>query len=119
MGCYITLRNCEEGNMAEQGQKYDTGKLRYDLLPPKALEHLVKIYTDGSMKYAPRNWEKGMSWGRIFAAVMRHLWAFWAGETYDKDSGCLHVAHAAWGCLALVEYVLNKAGIDDRPYAAT
>jgi hypothetical protein len=99
----------------EPGKRYDVGKLRYDLLPPDALEQLVLVYTKGAEKYADRNWEKGMSWSRCFGPLMRHAWAFWRGEDLDRESGLPHMAHAAWNCFALMAYTMRKIGNDDRP----
>jgi len=97
-----------------EGRKDDTGKLRFDLIPPGPLEALAAIYTMGAAKYADRNWEKGIRWGRVFGAVMRHLWAFWRGEDIDPESGLPHVAHAAWGCFALLEYMRTHPELDGR-----
>lgn len=99
----------------EPGLRYDAGKARYDLLPADALHSLVNVYTAGAAKYADRNWEKGMSWSRCFGSLMRHCWAFWRGETFDPESKCHHMAHAAWNALALVAYDLRGVGTDDRP----
>ena len=95
--------------------KSDAGKSRYDLLPARALQELADVYTFGASKYAPRNWEAGLPFSRIFAALMRHSWAFWRGETIDSETKLHHMAHAAFGCLALVEYFYTKKGEDDRP----
>lgn len=114
-GFYI-CHECAEKEQWKQdeGIKHDTDKPRYDLVPPDALAEVVTIFTYGSNKYQPRNWEKGMSWGRCFGAAMRHLWAFWRGEDRDPESGHLHLAHAATNCLFLLSYYLRKIGEDDR-----
>lgn len=96
------------------GVKYDEGKNRYDLIPPDALDELAKVFTYGTIKYEDRNWEKGMGWGRLFGAAMRHLWAFWRGEDKDPESGLHHLAHATWNCLCLLSMFMRKAGADDR-----
>jgi hypothetical protein len=100
--------------MTDKGIKHDQGKLRYDLIPPHALEELAKVYTQGAEKYGEYNWSKGITWSRIFAAIMRHLWAFWKGEDIDSDSGISHVTHAMWGCFTLVEYYKSHPELDDR-----
>lgn len=105
--------------MTTEGVKYDTGKPRYDLIPAEPLEALAQVYTMGASKYADRNWEKGLKWSRVFAAIMRHLWAFWRGEETDKESGLPHVIHAAWGCFALAEFMATKRTFDDRPTSYT
>lgn len=97
-----------------EGLRYDGGKLRYDLLPPDALEELVKVYTQGAKKYAENNWLKGMSWSRVFGSLLRHAWAFWRGEILDPETGCHHMAHVAWNAFALCTYALRKIGTDDR-----
>lgn len=97
-----------------EGIKHDAGKHRYDLLPPDALEYMVDVFTYGARKYEDRNWEKGMKWGRVFGATMRHLWAFWRGQDIDPESGLHHIAHAAANCLFLLAYAMRKVGEDDR-----
>lgn len=111
----MTEQNISSSTSANEGVKYDSDKLRYDLIPPDALEFLARVYTMGAKKYADRNWEKGISYSRIFGAIMRHLWAFWKGESIDTESGLPHPAHAAWGCFALMHYMLHNADKDDRP----
>lgn len=99
-----------------EGRKDDGGKLRFDLLPPDALRELVRVYTLGAVNYGPRNWETGISFGRIFAALQRHSWAWAEGEENDPDDGLPHMAHAAWNCLTLLAYSLRGiAAFDDRP----
>lgn len=99
------------------GYRMDEGKLRWELLPVKAVEELVRVYGFGLHKgYPARNWEKGMAWSRMFGALMRHAWRFWAGEDEDPESGLSHMAHVAWNALALVEYWKRGLGEDDRPY---
>lgn len=97
-----------------EGIKYDAGKPRMDLLPPELLFAVSNILEFGARKYAARNWEKGMAWGRVFGAAQRHLWAWWSGETKDPETGFSHLWHAAC-CLAfLVAYEMRGAGTDDR-----
>jgi len=100
---------------AEPAKRFDAGKPRYDLVPDDAFRELVEVYSMGARKYEPRGWEKGMSWSRCFAALMRHAWAFWRGEETDPESGLHHMAHVAWNALALVSYSKRQIGTDDRP----
>lgn len=96
------------------GVKYDDGKLRYDLISSIGLERLASVYTMGAKKYGDHNYRSGLKWSRVFGAVMRHLWAFWRNEDLDKESGLPHLAHAAWGCFALLEYAQTHKELDDR-----
>lgn len=97
-----------------KGCKFDLGKSRYDLIPPNPLEELARVYTYGAKKYDDNNWRKGLKWGRVFGAIMRHLWRFWWGEDFDKESGLPHLSHAAWGCFTLLEYMITHKELDDR-----
>ena len=103
----------------DEAIKYDHGKLRYDLVPPEALEELVRVYSFGAAKYDQDQWRKGMSWRRVFAAIMRHTWAWMRGEDRDSESGLPHLAHAAWGCFTLLAYGKGGLGQDDRPVVNT
>lgn len=96
------------------GTKLDVGKLRYDLIPPEALEALAEILTLGSIKYSDRNWEKGMKWGRVFGAMMRHAWSWWRGQTLDPESGKSHMWHVLCNAAFLTTYEARKIGEDDR-----
>ena len=102
-----------------EGRKDDAGKLRMELLPPELSVEVARVLTFGAVKYGDRNWEKGMKWGRVFGALMRHLWAWWNPLVPDTDAetGFSHLAHAAC-CLAfLIAYESRAAGEDDRPRA--
>jgi uncharacterized HAD superfamily protein len=99
-----------------QGLRYNKGKLRFDLLHPWANEQLAKVFTMGSEKYAPRNWEQGMKWTSVIASLKRHLNAIENGEDYDAESGLLHSAHVMWGAHALTAYYKLYPEGDDRPH---
>lgn len=104
------------GVAAVHGVKFDDNKTRYDLLPPEALEGAAQVFAVGAKKYGPRNWEKGMNWGRVFAACMRHLWAWWRGESVDPETGISHLHHAACNIMMLQAYEARKMDrFDDRP----
>lgn len=100
---------------ANEGVKFDGGKLRMDLLPPDALEALARILTDGAVKYGPRNWERGMDWSRPYAALLRHLLAWWGGQDTDPESGHPHLWHVMTNAVFLVSYEQRNIGEDDRP----
>tara|TARA_R100001594_G_scaffold74253_1_gene108904 strand:+ start:3090 stop:3431 length:342 start_codon:yes stop_codon:yes gene_type:complete len=95
--------------------KHDTGKTRYDLLPPEALEQVADVFTLGAKKYGGRNWEGGIEYGRVFGALMRHAWAWWRGETFDAKDGQHHLASVAFCALALLQYECVGPKNDDRP----
>ena len=99
----------------DSGVKFDAGKLPYHLIAPEVLESLAKVLDFGAKKYAPRNWENGMSWSRVFSALMRHMWSWFSGEDKDPETGFSHLEHAACCIMFLVAYEQRKVGTDDRP----
>lgn len=106
------VRHTDETTGAQKGIKAE----RFDLLPWDALEEVARVYAYGAKKYADRNWEKGYPWGWSFQALIRHASRWMCGETYDKETGLHHMAHACFHCLALVTYAIREVGKDDRPW---
>ena len=103
----------------KEGTKFDSDKLRWDLLPYGALEETVKVYTGGAKRYDDWNWAKGIKYSRIFAALCRHLMAFWwkKKRINEEDFGLHHLAHVVWCALSLLHYELDYEqykDFDDR-----
>lgn len=97
------------------GQKFDGGKPTFHLLPDDAIAEIQKVLEFGAQKYAPRNWERGMAWCRVWNACLRHLWAWSRREEVDPETGLSHLAHAACCILFLLAYEQRRVGEDDRP----
>jgi hypothetical protein len=84
------------------------------LLPWESLREISKVYHFGALKYSAHNWRKGYPWSWSFDALMRHLSAWWSGESKDPESGMSHLAHAGFHVLSLLWYELTGRGEDDR-----
>jgi len=97
-----------------EGRKDDTGKLRYDLIPPEVQMAMAAVLGVGTAKYEARDWEKGRDWSATYAALQRHLTAWWAGETYDPETGMSHLWHAQSRLGFLIAYESRGVGKDDR-----
>lgn len=97
------------------GLRYNAGKNMLELIPPEWTWGLGMVLTRGAIKYATRNWERGMKWSYPVGCALRHIYKFVCGERYDKESGCHHLYHAAWNCLALATYDLRGIGENDLP----
>ena len=108
-----------------EGRKDDSTKNRLDLIPYDVVWAVGEILTFGAAKYADRNWEKGMRWGRCFAALMRHLFAWWQSQSptttsflfgeLDMETQKSHLHHAGACLFFLIGYELRGIGEDDRP----
>ena len=97
-----------------RGLRYNTDKLRYDLIPPLANRECAKVWTEALGKYPEGNWEKGMPWTEVIASAMRHLEAIRMGEDIDAESGLLHAAHLQCNAAMLTEYYFTKQDFDNR-----
>lgn len=89
------------------GSKVDLGKLQPELIHrgfARALHQVTEIGTYGAEKYTPDGWEQVPEGQRRYMnAMYRHLGAHHQGEATDPETGYLHLAHAAWNLLALLE----------------
>ena len=98
-----------------KGLRKDDGKPRPDLFPPDALLMLAQLYARGAVKYAPRNYERGMPYSKVLGPLMRHLLYWMAGEERDPETKIHHMVHVAWNGLALACYEMRGLHrFDDR-----
>lgn len=77
-------------------------------------EGVNRVCVKGAVKYAPRNWQKGLSVRGCFDSAMRHLLQLNAGIEIDEELQEHHACHAAWNILAADWMVRNKPEFDDR-----
>lgn len=99
---------------SETGGQKGKKLARFDLLPVGPLTEVARLYGRGAEKYADRNWERGYDWSLSFAAMQRHAWAFWGGESIDPETERHHLASVVFHALALMEYEGTGKGTDDR-----
>lgn len=86
------------------GTKFDKGKRLWNLVPWGPLGEVVDVLTYGAQKYTPDNWKKVPdARNRYFSAALRHLTAWYEGESLDPESGEHHLAHATC-CLLFLMY---------------
>lgn len=94
------------------GAKLDAGKSRLGLVLSgfaRALHAVAEVGTFGAKKYSDNGWQvvpDGKA--RYLDAALRHLLPI-DGKERAADSGLLHLAHAAWNALAVLELHLRSA----------
>jgi len=119
-GAVEHMRNEHKKNIARmvkaEAVKNDRDKTRMDLLPPKALEGIAKIFTFGAKKYNDYNYKngEGLDWSRPYAAMIRHLNAWNDGEDNDPETGQSHLYHAGCCIMMLIDLVDSEKGKDTR-----
>lgn len=96
------------------GVKHDSAKPDYSLLPLAAMEPIVRVLEHGAKKYSPDNWKKVSPATRYYSAALRHLAAHQDGDKQDKESGELHLAHAAACLIFLVWHETNTGEAGDK-----
>lgn len=96
------------------GIKHDAGKVPLDLIDPTAIEGLAAVLAFGANKYAANNWRGGLSYSRLLAAMMRHLFAIMRGEDTDPESGLPHVDHVGCCWMFLSNMMKTRPDLDDR-----
>ncbi|VEJ45237.1 dATP/dGTP diphosphohydrolase domain-containing protein [Bartonella vinsonii] len=99
----------------KEAHKNDAGKSRVELIPPSTLIEIGRVLEFGAKKYGANNWRNGIDWSRLHGAALRHLLAWFDGESKDVESGLSHLAHAACCILFLMESEAKQIGHDDRP----
>jgi Domain of unknown function (DUF5664) len=105
------VRVVNETTGGEKGSKL----ARFDLVPVGPLTRLAEHYGKGANKYADRNWERGYIWSLSYAALQRHLTAWWGGEDNDPELGSNHLDAVLFHAMALREFTDTHPELDDRP----
>lgn len=93
------------------GRKDDQGKLRYHLIPPRALQEVAAVLTFGGNKYGDDNWRKVMAAAggpsRYIDAYWRHQQGWALGLLVDPESGFHPLAHSVVSQLFLIDTELG------------
>ncbi|MBS1170601.1 MAG: hypothetical protein H6R01_1519 [Burkholderiaceae bacterium] len=93
------------------GQKFDSGKRRWSLLPAGSVEEAVDVLEIGAAKYSEDNWQRVPNpRTRYYNALMRHINAWWTGEQKDPETGKHHLAHAICCAMFLIWFDINGGG---------
>ncbi len=100
-----------------KGQK----DVQMSLVPIEELQEVAKLYAYGARKYAPHNWRKGYDWSLSYDALMRHIHAFWNGESEhevvegDPSTSVSHLTSVIFHAFALMYFEKYHKELDDRP----
>ena len=89
-----------------------------ELLSVPALWEVGRVYTNGSVKHGPRDWEKGLGYTETYGGLLRHLFKWAVGYGVDKEMRTNHMACVMWRAMALLHMELlpdQYKEFDDRP----
>lgn len=87
----------------------DADATRFDLISPFGLRRLAETQAEGARKYGDHNYRKGIPFSNLLNHLERHICLFKMGDTSED-----HLAHAAWGLFALMEFQETRPELDDR-----
>ena len=108
-GCLAAIHKAQlEVVVVNNFLKFDTSKLRYDLIPTCATKALAEVLTYGAKKYKPNNWQNCDDISRYIAAAFRHLEAYRDGEKLDPESKLSHLSHLLTNITFLIHFEGNK-----------
>jgi len=99
---------------SERADRYNQGKMAWELIDFESLEPMVEVLMFGAEKYAPNNWKKGQPTSELLGSAMRHIVAYQAGEDIDPDSGKPHLGHIMCNMMFLVFNNRYRQDLDDR-----
>lgn len=102
----------DKKNLHVPGAKDDDGKIRPGLVFrgfARALREVARVSTYGANKYTEGGWQSvPNAQVRYEDAKLRHELEAACGDLRDGESGLLHLAHAAWNALAVLELYLRE-----------
>jgi hypothetical protein len=106
----FTTKDSGKRQEFDSGMVRDTqdGKPRFDLIPIGPLARLANLYMRGAVKYDENNWQKGQPYSRAYASLLRHIYAWRAGEATED-----HLAAVVWNAMALMYYEEKMPELDD------
>jgi hypothetical protein len=91
-------------------------KPNYSYIPPRALEEVAKVFTDGARKHSPFGWvESPETPTHMHGAAQRHISEWRMGRATDLESGHHPLAHAITRLLMLLAYDLKETEWKDGP----
>lgn len=108
------VKGSEVRSVSSTGGEKGTKDARFDLIPADALFQLAEHYGFGARKYDDNQWRKGYEYSKSYAAMQRHLNAWWGGEDTDEETGSSHLSAAAWHCFTLLTFMKDYPEFDDR-----
>jgi len=96
-----------------QADRFNKGKLQWNLVHFKSIEPLVRVLEFGEKKYDAFNWMKPMDTNQILNSAQRHLAAMIDGEDFDEESKFEHAGHVLCNMMFYI-YHKNKNNNNEK-----
>jgi hypothetical protein len=82
-------------------------EVRYDQIPPVALQQLAEVNQEGDKKYGGMQYMKGMPYSTFVNHMFNHLMMYCMG-----DRSAYHMAKVAWGAFAIINMDDNGQALE-------
>lgn len=109
----IDLGLIVEPKQEKLANRFNSGKIRFTLIPVEAEEAEARVWMKGAIKYGERNWEKGLSFLSILDSLDRHMKALKKGELIDSETGEPHAAHIRCNAAMLIVFEKTHPELND------
>jgi len=116
--CQIESKPSLISNVKESNPKDSVGikKVPFSTVSAPVIAEIGLAMLEGSRKYRRHNYRAiGVRASVYIDALMRHVTAWWEGESIDKDSGLSHLVKAAACLVVLRDAMILDKMVDDRP----
>ncbi len=100
---------CESAFVSHVTSLLDSLKKESGLLKHSSTCPSTRVLVSGA-----NNWRGGISYSRLIAAALRHLFAVVRGEDLDPESGLPHVDHLGCCWMFLSNMMKTRKDLDDR-----
>jgi hypothetical protein len=98
------------------GTQVTKTKPNYSLVPPKALESIVKVFTYGATKHGDFTFTRdGESLSSQITKAMRHIQEWRMGSVVDDETGESPLAHAAARLVIALSIIAKEDTWSDGP----
>jgi len=94
--------------------RYNTGKLRWDLVDWEGIEEMLKVLEFGANKYAANNWQKGLHKKEILESTQRHLIKLFQDEEVDQESQLHHAGHIMCNMMFYLYHDRHSSFVSER-----
>lgn len=91
----------------KKATKHDQNKPDLSLVDKTLVESAARALMFGANKYGRDNYKQGLELNRVYASLLRHIFARMSGEINDPESGLDHLDHIAANVQFLC-YFVNK-----------
>lgn len=94
--------------------RFNIGKLRWDLIDWESVEEMLKVLESGAIKYDQNNWKKGLHREETLESTQRHLIELFKKRELDSESTLHHMGHIMCNAMFYLYHHRNNSFTKQR-----